>query len=380
MSAFSRAATPESCDVAVIGGGFYGLRIAILAASLGRTTVVLERESRFLSRGSFNNQARVHGGYHYPRSILTAVRARHLYSRFATEYAAAVTPGIRHIYAIARHQTKVGAREFAEFCRRIGAPLSPAPQDVERLFDPNVIEQAFVADEAVFDAYALADLTLERAAIAGVQSVGEFDVDAIEPGRTRRIRLRSGTGDKRRTIEADCVINATYSALNGVVRRSGLKRIPLVHELAEVALVRAPDAMQFHGITVMDGPFWSCLPFPAVHGMHSLTHVRHTPHMQWRTDEHDAPETVAALVKDRASRAPLMQRDAVRFVPAMATAKHVTSLWEMKVVLPRSDGDDSRPILAHVHTDAPGFVSVLGAKIDSVYDVEDSVRELLATT
>jgi hypothetical protein len=73
-----------------------------------------------------------------------------------------------------------------------------------------------------------------------------------------------------------------------------------------------------------------------------------------------------------------MQRDAERFLPLMREARYVTSLWETKTVLPRSAGDDSRPMLVRQHTDAPGLISVLGAKIDSVYDVEDEVRDILA--
>ena len=54
------------------------------------------------------------------------------------------------------------------------------------------------------------------------------------------------------------------------------------------------------------------------------------------------------------------------------------SLWEVKALLPRSDADDSRPILFRESEALPGLVSVLGAKIDNVYDVEESVRDLLA--
>jgi hypothetical protein len=72
-----------------------------------------------------------------------------------------------------------------------------------------------------------------------------------------------------------------------------------------------------------------------------------------------------------------MQRDAERFLPCMRDAQHMTSLWETKTVLPRSAGDDSRPILVRRHADAPGLFSVLGGKIDGVYDVEDELRAVI---
>lgn len=372
------SAIPADVDIAVIGGGFYGLRIGAMTAGAGRSTVLFERELRFLSRASFNNQARVHGGYHYPRSVLTAMRARHLYARFQREFAAAVDGRGQHVYAIARQQTKVGAREFAEFCRRIEAPLAPAPRAIAVQFDANVIEQAFLANEAVFNAHTLADIAMANALGAGVRCLPGVDVVAIEPGEARRLRVRWRSGATTGTSDADWVVSATYSALNDVLVPSGLAPIPLIHELAELAIVRPPAALRGYGVTVMDGPFWSCLPFPALDA-YSLSHVRYTPHARWRSDDSNAASfaRTASPAAHGPSCATLMLRDAERFLPIMRDAQYLMSLWETKTILPRSAGDDGRPILALQHADAPGLVSVLGGKIDSVYDVEDELRDLI---
>jgi hypothetical protein len=65
-----------------------------------------------------------------------------------------------------------------------------------------------------------------------------------------------------------------------------------------------------------------------------------------------------------------MIRDATRFLPAISGARYVESLFEIKGIMPRSEQDDSRPILFRESADIPGLITVLGAKIDSVYDVE----------
>ncbi len=371
------AGSGRSYDVVVIGGGFYGLRIATLCASAGKSTLLVERSAHFMSRASFNNQARVHGGYHYPRSVLTALRARQHYARFIDEFAPAIDRSFRHIYAIARYGTKVGAREFIEFCRRIGAPLSPAPADVARRFDSNFIEQAFVADEVAFNPTVLADLAIAEARAAAVEFAPDTSAVAVRPGGERGLTVDfDGGGADVDSVSTDWVINATYSSLNDLLGASGLAPLALVHEITEVALVQVPPALQFQGVTVMDGRFWSSLPFPAVAGRHSLTHVRYTPHFHWRSDDDVGAATARALFDParRTSHAPLMLRDATRFLPEMKGARPTGSLWEVKTVLPRSAGDDSRPILVHEHADAPGLISVLGAKIDSVYDVEDEIR------
>ena len=91
-------------DAVIIGGGFYGSVIAIyLAKQRGLKNITLiEQESELLSRASLNNQARVHNGYHYPRSLLTAYRSHVNLSRFIEEYSSAINHKTTMLYAIAK--------------------------------------------------------------------------------------------------------------------------------------------------------------------------------------------------------------------------------------------------------------------------------------
>ena len=50
---------------------------------------------------------------------------------------------------------------------------------------------------------------------------------------------------------------------------------------------------------------------------------------------------------------------------------------EIKTLLPQSSGDDSRPILWRPHPELPGLVSVLGGKVDNIYDLERELGLLL---
>ncbi len=370
---------PRDADAVVVGGGFYG---AYIAASLARrvaTVVLAEREGALLTRASHNNQARVHGGYHYPRSILTSLRSRANYPRFVTEYAPAIDRSFTKLYAIARRRSKVTAGQFAEFCRRIGAPAKQAGLAVTRCFDPDQVETVFEVEECAFDATVLAAMAARALEIAGVRPFMGMTACAVEPGASRRLRVcwRDRPDD---ATEADLVVLCTYSALNDILADSGLPTVPLVHELTELALVTAPLSLVGVGVTVMDGPFWSCMPFPAA-GVHSLSHVRYTPHARWTDGGVDGHPVRGDDVMRRlpSSHAPHMQRDAARYLPELAAARYLRSLWEVKTILPRSDMDDSRPILVRRVDGARGLVAILGAKIDNVYDVEAVLTAMLDT-
>lgn len=64
-----------------------------------------------------------------------------------------------------------------------------------------------------------------------------------------------------------------------------------------------------------------------------------------------------------------MVRDVGRYLPSILAAKHVDSLFEIKTVLIKNESDDGRPILYEKYPQLPGCFSVLGGKIDNIYDV-----------
>src|SRR5262245_2451230 len=113
-------------DCLVIGGGFYGLYLAEHLALRGESVLLCDRESSLMRRASYINQARVHNGYHYPRSILTALRSRVNYPRFIDEFQPAIHQEFEQIYAIARRGSKVSAGQFRSCMNRIGAEVRRA--------------------------------------------------------------------------------------------------------------------------------------------------------------------------------------------------------------------------------------------------------------
>ncbi|MDY3759676.1 MAG: FAD-dependent oxidoreductase, partial [Treponema sp.] len=70
----------------IIGGGYFGLYLSWYLGSKGYKVVLFEKESALMTHASYNNQARIHNGYHYPRSVLTALRSRVSFPRFVKDF------------------------------------------------------------------------------------------------------------------------------------------------------------------------------------------------------------------------------------------------------------------------------------------------------
>ncbi len=351
--------SPERHDVVVIGGGIYGSLAAEFAARRGRRVVLLERAPRLLDGASAINQARVHNGYHYPRSFVTAARSNANFERFIADFGDAI---VRHhaLYAIARQDSLVSPSQFERFCRLVGIPLSPV-DDVTRFVDATAVAALWTAEEVAFDADVLRSEVLERVRDAGVDLRLGTTATGVEPrGREALVVTEDGA-----ELLAPLVLNCTYAGLERLGAPDGERVAPeLLYELSEIALVRPPAGFEQVGLTVMDGPFFSCIPFPT-HGCHSLTHVRYSPHVAAPADRFPWE----ALEDPPPTRHAQMRRAARRFAPWIDDAEYVGSLFAIKTVPPNRDRDDARPIVLHAADRNGTVVSVLGSKLDNVYDV-----------
>ena len=365
---------PSRYQAIVVGGGFFGCSLGLhLRRDLGLQTAILECGDDLMQRASYANQARVHNGYHYPRSILTGLRSRLNFEKFVDEFRGCIADDFDAYYAVARHFSKVNAAQFGLFCRRIGAPISRAPQEVRKLFNPDLIEDVFRVTELAFDAEKLKARTWQALREADVEIYLQTEARRVWSSAGREgisIACRNAAGDL--TLESREVYNCTYSRTNRLLVDSGCRAITLKHELTELALVEPPEALRKMAVTVMCGPFFSVMPFPPL-GVHSLSHVRYTPHGEWRDDPvepYQDPYAILGASRPR-SNARHMLEDAIRYLPCLAESRYVSSLWETKTVLPVSEGDDSRPILFVRDPAIPGLTCIMGGKVDNIYDMID---------
>lgn len=354
-------------DVIILGAGFYGLRIAQHLRERGFAKIlILESQDKPMLRASYVNQARVHNGYHYPRSILTAFRSRLSSSRFIAEYQAAIRQDFDHVYAVARSLSKTSSRQFEQFAQRIGAPLEDAPLNVSHDFSSRLIEKVWIAMEPSFDPIILRSEVLEKViSLGGIEiQLGQHVLTVSKLGSNSCVSLTSG-----KKYDAPIVIACLYAGINNLHFRSGLELLPIQYELAELALVQMPDRWRDRAVTIMDGPFFSIMPFPS-QGLHTFSHVRYTPQIRW--DDSSKPifeDSTPEQMGEFKSSFRQMKADAVRYMPILDDMHYVKSIRDIKTVLASVELSDRRPVVVRDDFDAPGYFSILGGKIDNVYDV-----------
>lgn len=355
----------------VIGGGFFGLYLALMLAQRGHQVRILEREHAPMQRASLHNQARVHQGYHYPRSLLTGLRSRISFPVFSRDFEECIDSNFTKLYMVSSRLGKVTAKQFQQFCNRIGAPCVDVYSKYRGLVNSNLVDGIFQAEEYAFDARRLAVRMLSELERLGV--VVETDTEALkvesrygnDAGIDVLWRDPNGTEHQTRTGQ---VFNCTYSSINEINLRSRLPIIDFKHEWTEMILVDPTAELEDLGVTLMCGPFFSLMPYPAAN-CHSFSHVRYTPHYAWHESHDSKRHEQRPPCQPDPSNWNLMIRDATRYIPAVSRIRKRSSMWEIKTVLPRSESDDSRPILFKAHHGLRHYHCIMGGKIDNIYDI-----------
>ena len=73
-------------DKIIIGAGLYGLYSALYCGKKNENVLVIEKDDQAFKRATYINQARVHMGYHYPRSYSTAIKSANYFEKFNKDY------------------------------------------------------------------------------------------------------------------------------------------------------------------------------------------------------------------------------------------------------------------------------------------------------
>ena len=335
-------------DALVLGGGFYGCKVALALRGLGLKVLLLEPHT-LLSGATAANQGRVHGGYHYPRFRATALSAIKYYRRFLADHAPAIDANCQHWYAIAAG-SKTSPAEFEQVMGEIGAPLEQMP--VPAMFRKELIQSVYRVEEVTFNMSKLLLFVHDQLRITGVER---------EHSHGRIIGVDGDhvlVSTDSRTVKAGYAFNCTYGAIDEVHPiRTKLKK-----EFTEVAMVKVGHPqLSKTDITIMDGPFWSLMRFPSS-DCHALTHVTYTPHCEWY------PPAARPACSEQ-SAFPQMIADVDRFIPeASSDIEYLGSRYATRVVLANHEEDDGRPILWEYSKESPRIISILGSKFNSIYD------------
>ncbi len=367
-------------DKIIIGAGLYGMYAALKYKKKGERVLVLEYDDAPFKRATYINQARVHMGYHYPRSLSTAMKSAGYFKRFVEEFGFCIHSSFRQIYATSAKFSWTDKKQFQDFCK--AAEIKCEEMPVSGYFKAGMCDGAFLTEEYTYDAMLLRDYYVKE--LSGRSNVEVRYCARIgkicRKGSSYEVYLSDGS-----RFSSGYILNATYASTNQIlqlVEGADFKPFDIKYELCEIILCRPGERLENIGITVMDGPFFSIMPFGKT-GYHSLTSVTFTPHVTsyeslpsfscQRGEECNMGQLANCNdCKDKPETAwEYMARLAGKYMREDLEFAYASSLFSMKPILKSSEVDDSRPTRIRIDSVEPHFVSVLSGKINTEYDLKE---------
>lgn len=375
----------KKIDKIIIGAGLYGLYAAEYSSKKQEEVLVLEYDREPFSRATYINQARVHMGYHYPRSLTTAIKSAGYFKRFVDDFGFCIHDKFEQIYATSDQFSWTNAKQFINFCK--AADIRCDEVAPGRYFKNGMCDGAFLTEEYTYDAKILGAYYMEKLEKKKNVTIlyGARIEKIIKSDSFFIVRMQDGI-----EYEAPFVLNATYASVNQILQKvEGIpaEKFNIKYELCEIILCEPSDILRNIGFTVMDGPFFSIMPFGKT-GLHSLTSVTFTPHV---TSYEELPRfscqeglesgefTCTSRNLGNCSICPHKPETAWRYMSHLADKymrdeykyTYKESLYSMKPILKSSEVDDSRPTAIRVLSEGPTFISVLSGKINTVYDLDE---------
>lgn len=326
-------------NIRILGGGWYGCHIALSLIKDGHAVVLEERAAQLFSGASGGNPARLHLGFHYPRSALTRTACQDHYAKFMKAYGFLTRHVPVNIYAVAENDSVV---DFGTYCHTLESEV-----EFIRIVDPKEFGLRNVEG---------AVLTGERHIV--IQQAREF----FEEKLAGHVLY----GDKKppKDFVADWTIDCTFCANDN----HNIDR----YEPCVTALLRGPVDK---AVTIMDGPFPSIYPWNEEQGVCSLTSAKFTP-LARCNDRAQAESIVSSTLPPVAlARAHQMMEQMANFWPESSTLYGIGGYKLSIRAMPRS-GADAR--LVDVVQVAEKTLRIRAGKIDAILYAEQMVKEMLS--
>lgn len=376
----------QQADFVIVGGGIFGCYAALYLVGKGAKVVLIEKENRLFRKASLVNQARLHGGYHYPRSVATAAMSDEHKARFTTEHRDFVNFRFEKYYAIDRFGSFTDPAQFERFCGYLHIRCERLQE--HPLFNFERLEALYLTEEYSFDPVLLREYYTGRVEREkGIQVLKNTTISAAaaEGDHWHLLLHLHDPEHQQMSLTTPTVINATYAASSAVNRLFGVPELALTHEISEIAFVRSAQFAE-RGLTVMDGPFGSIMPY-GKSGLLSLSSVAYThhkicydnlPRFDCQTPDDlrcrpEAPGICTECPRRPSSNAAKMLAQMRQYFSESVLFEPLFSYFTIKSKLKASYIDDGRPTEISLLRQRPRFYCLFAGKVNSIYEIEKMV-------
>lgn len=371
---------PLKYDFVIVGGGIFGCYAALFLAKKAQKVLLVEKEGQLLRKASVVNQARLHSGYHYPRSIATAKMSNENKKRFTSDHRPFINTVFDKYYGIDKFASFTDQYQYQRFCDFL--ELKCKHVSWHPWIDSRRLEALFLTEELSFDPILIANFYRQQVKEhSNIKVSLQTSVSCAHNDGDKWVIQIKPAYKEEYTVETTQVINATYAGSNAVNQLFGVKELDLMHEISEMAFISSPQ-LKNTGLTIMDGPFGSLMPY-GLSGLLSLSSVAYTHHkVSYENspvfDCQDRHPTCRPTFLGNCNECDLQPRSNWRkmigqirqYLKPEVQLNYCQSMFAVKSKLKANYIDDGRPTEISILHENPRFYCIFAGKINSIYEIE----------
>lgn len=325
--------------IRILGGGWYGCHLAASFIGCGHEVVLWESSDQLFDGASGANPARLHLGFHYPRSKITRAMSQEHYAAFMLRYGQMTRTVPINIYAIAASDSVV---DFGTYCQVLKGEVEFVKVEKPEELGLRNVEGALLTGERhiiIRQARKYFTALLKNNVLFGAEMLSTVD-----------------------SQDWDYTIDCTFCALDG----ANIDR----YEPCITTLLRGPIDK---AITIMDGPFPSIYPWDEEEGLCSLTSARYTPFAKCATRA-EAEAILSSVSANDATRQSKAMLEQIRFFYPESESYEAVGYKLSIRAMPRS-GADAR--LVDVIRVGKRALRVRAGKIDAIEHAAIIVKSMM---
>ena len=325
--------------ICIIGAGWYGCHLGMVLKSMGKEFIIYEKASEIFTGSSYNNQNRLHIGFHYARSLPTRELCKNGYYKFLEQYGNIVEFLNNNYYCVAK-ESNIDYGTYKIIMEAMNVEMEEV--ECEELKN---IEGILNTKEGFVKNY-VAKAYFQKELGKYIETNVEISKDFFEEEKNNY----------------EFIFNCTNNVLNSNKDFYYEKTLSLIYQ-------KVKNLDTINGYTLVDGPLCSLYPYDMRSQKYTLTDVEKTPLHK----SYEYIDIINYEIKDFIERREYMENKIRKyhknFDEEYKYVDHYTSLKIKKI----SKSDER---LCYINQE-DNIINVFCDKILGIFIFEDYVKKLL---
>lgn len=319
--------------IAIIGGGWVGCHLAHKLMG-NHSITIFEQNDKLFQETSFNNQNRLHYGFHYPRNHKTRILCKSTFDLFLKDYNFAVEDVEKNIYAIPNNKSLIDYESYKKIFSdydflEIKCPIDNVEGCIntkEKYINFKLVNNFFNKE--------LSHLVIHK--------------------KIKNEKL------KNLSKKYDLVLNTSNNHLNTYEKSHFELTVSFIYEKIKNT--------NFDSLTLMDGKFFSIYPYNK--NEYTVTDVEFTPIKTFK-DINDLENYKKLLKEDEIKNRSLLIEEKIKyyFPEFLNHFKYITYFLSTKTKI-YDESDDRSPIIFKENN----VINCFTGKIQGIYNIEKYVK------